>query len=65
MKKGVPRNFIKFTGKHLCQSLIFSKIAGLRPLNTSGRLLLTSRSGRLQMFFKIGVFEALLKKLEG
>ena len=30
-KKGVFRNFIKFTGKHLCQSLFFNKIAGLRP----------------------------------
>ena len=30
-KKGVLRNFAKFTGKHLCQSLIFNKVAGLRP----------------------------------
>ena len=30
-KKGVLRNFTKFTGKHLCQSLFFSKVAGLRP----------------------------------
>ena len=30
-KKGVPRNFAKFTGKHLCQSLFFNKVAGLRP----------------------------------
>ena len=29
--KGVLRNFIKFTGKHLCQSLFFNKVAGLRP----------------------------------
>ena len=25
--KGVPRNFSKFTGKHLCQSLYFNKVA--------------------------------------
>ena len=31
MKKGVLRNFTKFTGKHLCQSLFFNKVAGLRP----------------------------------
>ena len=31
MKKGVPRNFTKFTGKHLCQSLFFNKVAGLSP----------------------------------
>ena len=27
-KKGVLRNIAKFTGKHLCQSLFFNKIAG-------------------------------------
>ena len=30
-KKGVVRNFEKFIGKHLCQSLLFNKVAGLRP----------------------------------
>ena len=30
-KKGVIRNFAKFTGIHLCQSLFFNKGAGLRP----------------------------------
>ena len=29
-KKGAPRNFAKFIGKHLCQSLFFNKDAGLR-----------------------------------
>ena len=29
-KKGVQRNFTKFTGKHLCLSLFFNKVAGLR-----------------------------------
>ena len=29
-KKGALRNFIKFTGKHLCQSLFFNKVADLR-----------------------------------
>ena len=28
-KKGALRNFAKFTGKHLCQSLFFKKVAGL------------------------------------
>ena len=27
-EKGVPRNFAKFTGKDLCQSLFFNKVAG-------------------------------------
>ena len=30
-KKGVLRNLIKFTGKHLCRSLFFNKFAGLCP----------------------------------
>ena len=29
-KKDVLRNFTKFTGKHLCQSLFLNKVAGLR-----------------------------------
>ena len=31
-KKGVLKNFAKFTGKHMCQSLFFNKVAGLRWL---------------------------------
>ena len=31
MKKGVPRNFAKFTRKHPSQSLFFNKVADLRP----------------------------------
>ena len=30
-EKGLLRNFLKFTGKLLCQSLFFNKVAGLRP----------------------------------
>ena len=29
--KGVLRNLTKLTGKHLCQRLVFNKVAGLRP----------------------------------
>ena len=28
-EKGVLRNLAKFTGRHLCQSLFFNKVAGL------------------------------------
>ena len=31
VRKCVLKNFAKFTGKHLCQSFIFNKAAGLRP----------------------------------
>ena len=30
VKNGALKNFAKFTGKHLCQSLIFNEVAGLR-----------------------------------
>ena len=30
LKKGVLKNFAKFTGKHLCLSLFLDKVAGLR-----------------------------------
>ena len=35
-KKGVPINFAKFTGKHLCQSLFPNKVAGLKPMIYQG-----------------------------
>ena len=28
-KKGILRNFSKFTGKHLCHNLFFNKVVGL------------------------------------
>ena len=31
VRKGVLRNFTKFTRKHLCQSLFFDKVSGVRP----------------------------------
>ena len=32
VKKGILRNFAKFTGKYLCQSRFFNKVAVFRPL---------------------------------
>ena len=29
-EKVILKNFVKFTGKHLCQSLFLNKVAGLR-----------------------------------
>ena len=48
-KKGVLRNFAKFTGKHLCQRLLSNKDAGIGTSgqnlqNTSWRLLLSKSS---------------------
>ena len=44
-KTGVRKNFAKFTGKHLCQSLYFNKVAGLKRLQW---LLLYSNSGNAE-----------------
>ena len=81
VKTGVLTNFTKFTGNHLCQSLILSKVAGLRLATFLKRdsgtsvfrwilwnfteHLWTTASDLLQMFFKKGVLGALLKKLTG
>ena len=32
IEKGILKNFAKLTGKHLCRSLFFNKVAGLRPV---------------------------------
>ena len=67
-RKGVLRNFAKFTGKYLCQSLFFYKAAGLRHLFLTEHLrwLLQElilvkyshkRSSRLQMFFETRVLK--------
>ena len=31
IRKGILRNFARFTGKQMCQILVFNKVAGLRP----------------------------------
>ena len=33
-KKGVLKNFAKFTEKYLCQSLLFNKVGGLRQVKS-------------------------------
>ena len=43
MKKGLLRNFTKFTRKHLCQSLFYNKVAGLRPATLSKKKRLWQR----------------------
>ena len=37
-KYGVPRNFVKLTGKHLCQSLFFNKVAVASETKTFFRM---------------------------
>ena len=52
-KKGVLRNFAKFTGEHLCQSLFFNQDAGVRryrsfPVNFANFLKARFISGHLR-----------------
>ena len=37
-KNGVLKNFLKFTGTHLCWSLLFNKVVGLRLASSSKKL---------------------------
>ena len=69
-KKGVLRNIAKFTGKHLCQSLFFIKVAGLmlchRCFSVNFAKFLTTpflqnTSGRLLLIFNF--FEMFLIRL--
>ena len=39
VKKGVLRNSTKFTGKQLCHSLFFNKVAALRPATLLKKIL--------------------------
>ena len=61
VKGGVLRNIAKLTGKHLCQSLFFNKVAGLRhrhacfPVSFAKflrTLFLENTSGRLLLHIK-------------
>ena len=73
-KKGALKNLAKFTGKHLCQSLFFNKVAGLvnftkflrTPFlqNTSRRLLLQIGDGAddIRKFREFGKVENLRQK---
>ena len=45
IKKGVLKNFTKFTGRLLCQSLFFNQVAGLRPAT------LLKKDAPAQVFF--------------
>ena len=51
MKKGVLKNFTKFTGKHLCQSLFFNKVVGLRRKRLWHRCFLVNFMKFLEHFF--------------
>ena len=51
VKKGAVRNFAKFTGKQLCQSLFFNKVAGLEFCKISKSMFLQNTSRRLLLLY--------------
>ena len=59
-KKGVLKNFPKFTGKHLCRSLFFNKVAGLWWL----LLLLLSSVSNLKIRLVLTLKQVTLAKLK-
>ena len=63
MKKGVLRNFKKFTGKHLCQSLFFNKVAGLKDTFFTEHLLTTASENLGKHFNVFNVFVATAENL--
>ena len=64
-KKDVLRNFAKFTGKHLCLSVFFNKIAGLRQhlflWNTLGGCFKKYRFFRIDILSKTGILIKIAK----
>ena len=56
VKKGVLGNFAKFTGEHLCQSLFFNKVAGLRQPNGFAILILNFRGTWLKVAPTLSIF---------
>ena len=53
-EKGILRNFIKFSGKYLYQSLFFNKVAGLRQIKEICRIVFNKYAG-------LGVFLWILR----
>ena len=64
----VLKNFTKFTGKHLCQSLFFNKVAGLGPhphrdaLNRYLYLLSLRHFTAVDIKMSHSIFRTILKK---
>ena len=56
MKNGVLENFAKFTGKHLCESLFFNKVAALSPVTLLKKRLWPDLSLRILRNFQEHLF---------
>ena len=61
IKIGVLKSFIKFTGKHFCQSLFFNKVAGLRLIQNGLATSYTKMTVlTIHQFFLISFFESIV-----
>ena len=49
IKKAILKDFVRFTGKHLCWSLFFNKLAGLSPVT------LLKRNSNTDVFLRISI----------
>ena len=63
-KKGVLKNSARFTGKHLCQSLFFNQVAGLRPATLLKKRLWHRRFPvNLAKFLKTPILKSICERL--
>ena len=65
MKKGVFRNFAKFIGKHLCQSLFFNKVVGLKHIFTEQIRTTASENRQTVLALKLESFTVAFIKIPG
>ena len=65
MKKGVFRNFAKFIGKHLCQSLFFNKVVGLKYIFTEQIRTTASENRQTVLALKLESFTVAFIKIPG
>ena len=56
-KKGVLRNFAKFNGKYLCQSLFFNKIATFDQIIKVKKITFATSFATIYEFFFAGFFK--------
>ena len=51
LKKNVLKNFSKFAGKHLCQSLFFNKVAGLSKMERFAKIVNGEKPSKAVNYF--------------
>ena len=62
-KKDVLKNFAKFTGKHLCQSLFYNKVADMRPATLLKKRLVQFFSMNISTFLRTPILKNICGRL--